>query len=355
MRESIAAIIASVEPQVTTRFVSGSASIPLNVFARRAIASRNSRAPQVIEYWLYPPSSARFAAAVSCEGGSKSGNPWAKFTASWSAAIRVISRMTDSGNFCTRSATRRSRIAMSSRTAERGVGIDAPRVERSARAKTCRTTIKSAHPHARRPRTADDGAVLRFLAGRRLHGHAAHRESARRVPEGDRPLDGRDGGHRARDEPLRDDVRLPFDEPRGPLPQPDLHAGRRDPVRRPSVDRHRVRRGDGRPRPSPGRVIGRLPGTRIRRAAARNDLRMRPGQEGHYDPGRAIARGRDQEYRAARIGPRSAYERRWPERSRPPDCGDRHPVPPGPPPIGRPREGVGSGHAGPGEGPLEVR
>src|SRR5437667_370577 len=92
MRESIAAIIASVEPQVTTRFVSGSASIPLNVFARRAIASRNSRAPQVIEYWLYPPSSARFAAAVSCEGGSKSGNPWAKFTASWSAAIRVISR-----------------------------------------------------------------------------------------------------------------------------------------------------------------------------------------------------------------------------------------------------------------------
>src|SRR5439155_9522672 len=50
IRESIAAIIASVEPQVTTRFDSGSASIPLKAFARRAIASRSSRAPQVIEY-----------------------------------------------------------------------------------------------------------------------------------------------------------------------------------------------------------------------------------------------------------------------------------------------------------------
>src|SRR2546430_6923321 len=149
MRESIAAIIASVEPQVTTRFVSGSASIPLNVFARRAIASRNSRAPQVIEYWLYPPSSARFAAAVSCEGGSKSGNPWAKFTASWSAAIRVISRITDSGNFCTRSATRRSRITMSSRTAELDFGMGSPGRGRSGRAKTCRANINGAQSHPR--------------------------------------------------------------------------------------------------------------------------------------------------------------------------------------------------------------
>src|SRR2546426_1148849 len=149
MRESIAAIIASVEPQVTTRFVSGSASIPLNVFARRAIASRNSRAPQVIEYWLYPPSSARFAAAVSCEGGSKSGNPWAKFTASWSAAIRVISRITDSGNFCTRSATRRSRITMSSRTAELDFGMGFPGRGRSGRAKTCRANINGAQSHPR--------------------------------------------------------------------------------------------------------------------------------------------------------------------------------------------------------------
>src|SRR5437879_7122205 len=149
MRESIAAIIASVEPQVTTRFVSGSASIPLTVFARRAIASRNSRAPQVTEYWLYPPSSARFAAAVSCEGGSKSGNPWAKFTASWSDAIRVISRITDSGNFCTRSATRRSRITMSSRTAELDFGMGFPGRGRSGRAKTCRANINGAQSHPR--------------------------------------------------------------------------------------------------------------------------------------------------------------------------------------------------------------
>ena len=52
MRESMAAIIASVAPQVTTKFVSGSASIPLKAFARRAIASRSSCAPQVMEYWL---------------------------------------------------------------------------------------------------------------------------------------------------------------------------------------------------------------------------------------------------------------------------------------------------------------
>src|SRR3989475_8075314 len=149
MRESIAAIIASVEPQVTTRFVSGSASIPLNVFARRAIASRNSRAPQVIEYWLYPPSSARFAAAVSCEGGSKSGTPWAKFPASWSAAMRVISRITDSGNFCTRSATRLSRITMSSRTAELDFGMGFPGRGRSGRAKTCRANINGAQSHPR--------------------------------------------------------------------------------------------------------------------------------------------------------------------------------------------------------------
>src|ERR687888_341688 len=54
IRDSMAAIIASVEPHVTTRFASGSASIPLKAFARRAIASRSSRAPQVIEYWLHP-------------------------------------------------------------------------------------------------------------------------------------------------------------------------------------------------------------------------------------------------------------------------------------------------------------
>src|SRR5207245_10629504 len=97
MRESIAAIIASVEPQVTTRFVSGSASIPLNVFARRAIAARNSRAPQVIEDWLYPPSSASLGAEESCEGGPKAGNPCATLTAYWGDANGVTPLTTDSG------------------------------------------------------------------------------------------------------------------------------------------------------------------------------------------------------------------------------------------------------------------
>jgi len=49
--------------------------------------------------------------------------------------------MTDSGNFWTRSATRRSRIAMSWRMAEVGVGMEVPRRGRSARAKTCRARI----------------------------------------------------------------------------------------------------------------------------------------------------------------------------------------------------------------------
>src|SRR5438445_3141546 len=71
--------------------------------------------------------------------------------------------MTDSGNFCTRSATRRSRIAMSCRTAELGVGMDVPRRGSSARAKTCRARIKSAHPHPRGPRSRGWGCALLIL------------------------------------------------------------------------------------------------------------------------------------------------------------------------------------------------
>src|SRR5205807_9132851 len=97
----MAAIIASVVPHVTTRFDSGSAMIPLNDFARRAIASRSSGAPQVIEYWLNPASRARVAASVNSRGGAEPGEPGDELIASWTAGGRVLSRVRDSGTFCT--------------------------------------------------------------------------------------------------------------------------------------------------------------------------------------------------------------------------------------------------------------
>src|SRR6266511_1481837 len=107
---SMAAIIASVAPHVTTTFASGSASIPLNRFAFAAIASRKGFAPHVIAYWWCGLSSAERASSTISRGGSKSGNPWSRWMAPCLAATRVISRTTLSGKCWTRSATLSSAI-----------------------------------------------------------------------------------------------------------------------------------------------------------------------------------------------------------------------------------------------------
>jgi hypothetical protein len=100
------AIIASVEPQVTVSSVSGSTSSPRYHFVFRAIASRKSRAPQVIAYWLTSSAMARRAASLTSSGAGKSGNPCDRLTAPYFMASRVISRMTDSVNRLARCDTR---------------------------------------------------------------------------------------------------------------------------------------------------------------------------------------------------------------------------------------------------------
>ena len=71
----IAAIIASVPPQVTTISFSGSISRANFFVYISASASRKFFAPKVMEYWCGPCSAASFnASRISC-GGSKSGNP----------------------------------------------------------------------------------------------------------------------------------------------------------------------------------------------------------------------------------------------------------------------------------------
>jgi hypothetical protein len=57
-------------------------------------------------YWLMSASIAAFAASLSSGGQAKSGKPWARLTASWIAAWRVISRITDSVNEAARAETR---------------------------------------------------------------------------------------------------------------------------------------------------------------------------------------------------------------------------------------------------------
>ena len=47
----IAAIMASVDPQVTTMFSSGLSGRPMRVDCFSASASRMAAAPQVMEYW----------------------------------------------------------------------------------------------------------------------------------------------------------------------------------------------------------------------------------------------------------------------------------------------------------------
>src|SRR6185436_10699179 len=101
-----AEIIASVAPQVTVTFFSGSAWMPLYFAYFRHSASRSGLAPQVIAYWLTSDVMARQAACLIASGAAKSGYPWERLIAPCFAASRVISRMTLSVNSFAFSATK---------------------------------------------------------------------------------------------------------------------------------------------------------------------------------------------------------------------------------------------------------
>src|SRR3954451_15056699 len=96
----MAAIIASVAPQVTVTCVSGSIAPQAGKWRAvdSAIASRSGFEPHVIAYWLMSASTAAATAAFSSGGQAKSGKPWARLTAPAATARRFISRMTDSVN-----------------------------------------------------------------------------------------------------------------------------------------------------------------------------------------------------------------------------------------------------------------
>ena len=79
----MAAIIASVAPQVTVTWVSGSIAPQPGKWRAvvAAIASRSGLLPQVIAYWLMSSRTAAAAASLSSGGHGKSGKPWARLTA----------------------------------------------------------------------------------------------------------------------------------------------------------------------------------------------------------------------------------------------------------------------------------
>src|SRR6185503_19351714 len=105
MMALIAEIIASVAPQVTVTFFSGSAWMPLYFATFRHRASRSGLAPHVIAYWLMSDVMARHAASLIASGAAKSGYPCERLMAPCLAASRVISRMTLSVNCFAFSAT----------------------------------------------------------------------------------------------------------------------------------------------------------------------------------------------------------------------------------------------------------
>src|SRR5918998_189294 len=92
----IAAIMPSVEPQVTVISRSGSYSSPRNQRVLSLMASRKSFAPQVTAYWFTSSLIAAAAARFKSSGAGKSGKPCERLTAPCFKASRVISRMTDS-------------------------------------------------------------------------------------------------------------------------------------------------------------------------------------------------------------------------------------------------------------------
>src|SRR5579875_160495 len=92
----MAAIIASVAPQVTQTSRSGSTVMPYHRRYFFARAWRMDGCPQVIGYWLRSASIAAAAACFTAAGAAKSGEPCARLIAWCSTASLVISRMTDS-------------------------------------------------------------------------------------------------------------------------------------------------------------------------------------------------------------------------------------------------------------------
>src|SRR5262249_40321569 len=90
--------MASVAPQQTVTFFSGSRLNPLNRAVFSAMALRRFLAPHVIAYWFTLSLIALRAASFISSGAEKSGNPWDKLIPLWSWQSRVISRMTDSVN-----------------------------------------------------------------------------------------------------------------------------------------------------------------------------------------------------------------------------------------------------------------
>ena len=92
----MAAIIASVLPQVVTISLSGSMVRPIKRDCLAARASLKFCAPQVMEYWWKSSWETSASRSRMASGGSKSGKPWDRFTAPYLREIRVIRRMTES-------------------------------------------------------------------------------------------------------------------------------------------------------------------------------------------------------------------------------------------------------------------
>src|SRR3982074_542807 len=88
-----------------------------------AIAMRSAELPHVTAYWLMLPWIAAQAASFIGSGIGKSGNPWARVTASCWFAMRVLSRMTDSVKGCVRrAASMRYRLKVKSEAVLCGEG-----------------------------------------------------------------------------------------------------------------------------------------------------------------------------------------------------------------------------------------
>src|SRR5919202_5114594 len=133
-----------------------------------AIASRSAALPHVTAYWLMSAVIAVHAASFIGSGIGKSGKPWARFTASCSCAMRVISRMTDSVNVAQRCAPSTSAAPESGegaadqlrrrhpapagveRAADRPLGVDGRVAQRDERADCVFGSRAVRRPHAAR-------------------------------------------------------------------------------------------------------------------------------------------------------------------------------------------------------------
>src|SRR5262249_8227757 len=114
----------------------GSSPVPETRRYFSAIACRRTGAPHVTAYWLMSPLIAVHAAAFIASGIAKSGNPCARFTALCMAAIRVISRITDSVNVEVRRAASTCLLPLGLRLASNFAERSANEIGRLARLST---------------------------------------------------------------------------------------------------------------------------------------------------------------------------------------------------------------------------